>query len=105
MLGIRIGRPGYSTRARGMPATVMPMSVASPVSRLHWGCGPNPPPGWINSDRLSGAGIDLSGDIRDGLAPADASVDYAVSIHALQDLPWADIPIPLPQLKPAPRPG
>src|SRR2546423_9171536 len=105
MLGIRIGRPGYSTRARGWPATVRPMRVASPVSRLHWGCGPTPPPGWINSDRLSGAGIDLSGDIRDGLALADASIDYAVSIHALQDLPWADIPIALAELKRVLRPG
>jgi len=69
------------------------------VARLHWGCGPNPPPGWINSDRLRGEGIDLSGDIRDGLDLPDDSIDYAVAMHALQDLPWADIPIALAELK------
>jgi predicted SAM-dependent methyltransferase len=77
----------------------------STPTRLHWGCGPNPPPGWINSDRLRGEGIDLSGDIRDGLALPDASIDYAVSIHALQDLPWADIPIALRELKRVIKPG
>jgi len=75
------------------------------VRRLHWGCGPNPPGGWINSDRLCGPGIDLCGDIRDGLALADAAIDYAVSIHALQDLPWADIPIALKELRRVLKPG
>jgi predicted SAM-dependent methyltransferase len=75
------------------------------IARLHWGCGPDPPPGWINSDRLRAPGIDLSSDIRDGLALPDASIDYAVSIHALQDLPWADIPTALAELKRVLKPG
>ncbi|HEX6364362.1 MAG TPA: methyltransferase domain-containing protein [Albitalea sp.] len=75
------------------------------IARLHWGCGPNPPPGWLNSDRLRGPGIDLSGDIRDGLALGDASIDYVVAIHALQDLPWADIPIALKELRRVLKPG
>jgi len=69
------------------------------TTRLHWGCGASPVPGWINSDRDSAPGVDLCGDIRDGLALPDHSVDYVVSIHALQDLPWADIPSALRELR------
>jgi ubiquinone/menaquinone biosynthesis C-methylase UbiE len=75
------------------------------VTRLNWGCGPEPPPGWINSDRLSAAGIDLSCDIVQGLALPDASVDYAVAIHALQDLAWSDIPVALKELRRVLKPG
>ena len=38
-----------------------------PVVRLNWGCGPDPEPGWINSDLKEVPGIDISRDIRDGL--------------------------------------
>jgi len=74
-------------------------------NRLHWGCGSNARPGWINSDRRAGAGVDLCGDIRDGLALPDRSVDYAVAIHALQDLPWTDIPGALTELRRVLKPG
>ena len=57
-------------------------SAAHRVARLHWGCGQNPVAGWINSDVAFTEGVDLCGDIRDGLALADHSVDYAVSSHA-----------------------
>ena len=56
------------------------------IRRLNWGCGLGPTPGWINSDRKEGPGIDLSCDIRDGLPLANDSLDYAVSIHALPEL-------------------
>jgi SAM-dependent methyltransferase len=63
-------------------------SVSSATTRrLNWGCGSEPSPGWINSDRKEGAGIDLSCDILDGLPLDDDSIDYAVSIHALPELP------------------
>jgi SAM-dependent methyltransferase len=75
------------------------------TARLHWGCGDKPAPGWINSDRHPGEGIGLCGDIRDGLALADASIDYAVAIHALQDLPWPDIPRALAELRRVLKPG
>lgn len=55
--------------------------------RLNWGCGQHPEPGWLNSDSKAGPGIDLSCDIRDGLPLADASIDYAVAIHALPEVP------------------
>ena len=47
-------------------------------------------PGWINSDIKDGPGIDLSCDIRHGLPLADDSIDYAVSIHALPEIPYDD---------------
>lgn len=82
-----------------------PQNPGLQVRRLHWGCGARPAPGWINSDRLPGPGVDLCGDIREGLALADGAIDYAVAIHVLQDLPWPDIPVALSELKRVIRPG
>jgi len=75
------------------------------ITRLNWGCGPTPPGGWINADILQAPKITLSGDIRAGLALPDASVDYAVSIHALQDLPYLDIVPALRELRRVLKPG
>ena len=69
------------------------------IARLNWGGGPTPPSGWINADLLREPGIELSGDIRDGLALADESIDYAVSIHGLQDLPYLDVVPALRELR------
>ncbi len=69
------------------------------IRRLNWGCGRHPVPGWINSDKEPGEGIDLCCDIRAGLPlPAD-SLDYIVSIHALQDLPYLDLVPALRELR------
>lgn len=73
--------------------------------RLNWGCGRHPEPGWINSDRKEGPGIEISFDILDGLPLEDASVDYAVSIHALPELPYADLVPALAELRRVLRPG
>src|ERR671915_2431952 len=63
------------------------------------------PTGWINSDRKEGPGIDISCDIRDGL-PLDAgSVDYAVSIHALPEVPYPDLVPVLKELRRVLRPN
>jgi predicted SAM-dependent methyltransferase len=63
-----------------------------PLRRLHWGCGDAAVPGWINSDRRPAAGVDLVRDIvRDGLSLDADGLDYAVSVHALQEVPLADI--------------
>jgi ubiquinone/menaquinone biosynthesis C-methylase UbiE len=59
--------------------------------RLNWGCGTITPPGWINADKIPSPGVDLAGDILHGLCLDDDSVDYAVSIHALVELPFAQI--------------
>jgi predicted SAM-dependent methyltransferase len=69
------------------------------LRRLNWGCGRHPQPGWINSDAKEGAGIDLSCDIRDGLPLENDSIDYAVSIHALPELPYPDLVPTLVELR------
>lgn len=61
------------------------------VRRLHWGCGRETREGWINSDRQGHPGVDMPCDIREGLPLDDASVDYAVSIHALQEIPFQEL--------------
>lgn len=75
------------------------------LRRLNWGCGTNPEPGWINSDRKEAPGIDLSCDIRDGLPLADGSIDYAVSIHALPEIPYPDLVPVLAELRRVLQPG
>src|SRR5687767_620673 len=61
------------------------------IRRLNWGCGHGGEPGWINSDRNEGRGIDLTCDILQGLPLESGSIDYAVSIHALQEVPYPDL--------------
>jgi SAM-dependent methyltransferase len=61
--------------------------------------------GWVNSDIVPAPGVDLCCDIRAGLPLADASIDYAVAIHVLQDLVWTEIPGALAQLHRVLRPG
>ncbi len=61
------------------------------IKRLHWGCGRIPAPGWINSDRRDLPGVDVVCDIRDGLPLESDSIDYAVSIHALPEVPYPDL--------------
>jgi hypothetical protein len=61
------------------------------VRRLNWGCGSHVGEGWINSDVKDTPEVDLVADIKQGL-PLDAnSIDYAVSVHALPELPYGDL--------------
>jgi SAM-dependent methyltransferase len=80
-------------------------TIATTPRRLNWGCGPAPAPGWINADRVVAPGIELSGDIRDGLPLAEGSVEYIVAAHSLQDLPYLDIVPALQELRRVLRPG
>ena len=73
--------------------------------RLHWGCGSWTVPGWINSDQKEGPGIDISCDIRDGLPLETDSIDYAVSIHALPEVPYPDLVPVLRELRRVLIPG
>jgi len=73
--------------------------------RLNWGCGEHPEPGWINSDIKDGPGIDLSCDIREGLPLEADTIDYAVSIHALPEIPYTDIVGALRELRRVLKPG
>lgn len=75
------------------------------LTRLHWGCGHSVAPGWLNSDRRMDPGIDLTGDIRDGLPLLDDSVDYAFSMHALQEIPLPDLSPTLVELHRVLKPG
>lgn len=76
-----------------------------PVRRLNWGCGRDSRPGWINSDRRRVPGVDLVGDIRDGLALDTESIDYAVSIHALHALSYPEVVPALQELRRVLKPG
>ena len=62
-------------------------------------------PGWINADRLAGPGVDRPSDIREGLPLADASLAYAVAMHALQDLGYDDLRPALRELARVIEPG
>jgi predicted SAM-dependent methyltransferase len=75
------------------------------VKRLNWGCGEYPEPGWINSDVKEIPGIDISCDIRDGLPLDGDSLDYAVSIHALPEVPYPDLVPVLRELRRVLKPG
>lgn len=73
--------------------------------RLNWGCGDHIAPGWINTDIKEADGVDLVADIRDGLPIASGALDYAVSIHALPELPLSDQVPALAELLRVLRPG
>src|SRR5207248_3034255 len=64
---------------------------SAPVVRLNWGCGEHVAPGWINSDTKDDPHVDLVADIRQGLPLESGSVDYAVSVHALPELAYAEL--------------
>jgi SAM-dependent methyltransferase len=74
------------------------------VTRLNWGSGGHVE-GWINSDKTPYPGVDLVCDIRDGLPLESDSVDYAVSIHALPEIPYPDLHAVLGELRRVLRPG
>jgi predicted SAM-dependent methyltransferase len=63
---------------------------------MNIGCGPCIRPGWVNADVHHRDGIDLACDIRHGVPLPEATFDYIVAMHVLQDLPYPDI---LPALK------
>jgi len=76
------------------------------IKRLNWGCGGAGQPGWLNSDRREGPGIDFCCDIRSGGLPVPQdSLDYVVSIHALQEVPWDEIQSVLRELHRMLKPG
>lgn len=67
--------------------------------RLHWGCGGSARPGWTNSDVKAGRGIEIAADIREGLPVVSDTFDYAVSVHALQEIPYQDLVRVLSELR------
>ena len=87
-----------------MPTTT-DKPTATRVRRLNWGCGGHTLPGWINSDQKDDPAIDLSCDIRQGLPLETGSIDYAVSIHALPEVPLDGIVPVLQELRRVIKPG
>jgi SAM-dependent methyltransferase len=75
------------------------------VHRLHWGCGPITPYGWINSDIAPAPGVDVVADIREGLPLPHDAFDYTVSIHALPEIPYSDLDGAVRELHRVLRPG
>ena len=75
------------------------------VRRLNWGCGEHPEPGWLNSDVKDVPGIDIVADVRTGLPLETESIDYITSIHALPELPYADLVPALSELRRVLKPG
>jgi SAM-dependent methyltransferase len=75
------------------------------VRRLHWGCGSTTPSSWINSDLRPGPGVDIAGDILDGLPLDDNSIDYISSQHALPELRIYDQVKALCELRRVLKPG
>jgi len=49
--------------------------------------------------------VDVVADIHGGLPLTDESIDYAVSVHALQEIPYADLVPTLRELRRVLRPG
>jgi predicted SAM-dependent methyltransferase len=94
-------------RERFSPDCSRSSALASrrPIRRLNWGCGSHVATGWINSDVKDGPGIDLVADIRKGLPLTEASVDYAVSIHALPEFSYPELDTVLGELRRVLVPG
>jgi SAM-dependent methyltransferase len=79
--------------------------VETAIKRLNWGCGSWIVPGWINADQKDDPRQEISGDIRDGLPLDDGSIDYAVAIHALPEVPYPDLVPVLQELRRVLKPG
>lgn len=75
------------------------------VRRLNWGCGDWTIDGWINADIKKGDGVDIVGDIRKGLPLDSDSIDYAVSIHSLPEIPFTELVRTLTELRRVLKPG
>ncbi len=79
---------------------------SAPLRRLNWGCGDCRPEGWINCDRKDGPGIQLSCDMLEGGLPLPPdSIDYIVSVHALQEVPAAQLVAALQEFRRVLKPG
>jgi predicted SAM-dependent methyltransferase len=81
------------------------MKPASEIRRLNWGCGDHVRPGWINSDIKEAPTVDLVADITRGLPFERDAIDYAVSVHALPELPYGEQIPALTELRRVLKPG
>lgn len=93
------------SRRRRPPDERLAGLLARRPARLHWGCGGDVRPGWVNVDRGPIAGLDVPADLRDGLPLPDDSFDYAASSHALQRIPLPDLVPALAEVRRVLKPG
>lgn len=73
--------------------------------RLHWGCGPITPFGWVNSDLYPFPGVNPVADILKGLPFPGDEFDAIVSIHALPEIPFIHLDAALAELLRVLKPG
>ena len=73
--------------------------------KLHWGCGPITPYGWVNSDIQHYPGVDVVADVLHGLPFADNEFDIIVAIHVLPEIPYRDMDATLRELYRVLKPG
>jgi predicted SAM-dependent methyltransferase len=59
----------------------------------------------VNVDHRPAPGVAVCAAARDGLPLAPASIDYAVAMHVLQDLPYDEIALALRELRRVIVPG
>jgi SAM-dependent methyltransferase len=79
------------------------MGSAARIRRVNWGGDARPD--WINTDTMPGSGFGMVADIREGLPIASGMIDYAVSVHALQELTYSELAPALAELLRVLRPG
>jgi predicted SAM-dependent methyltransferase len=79
--------------------------TATSIKRLNWGCGNWRPPGWINSDIKEGPGVDIVGNILNGLPIETDSIEYVVGIHSLPELNYQELVPALEELRRVLKPG
>ncbi len=69
------------------------------IRRLNWGCAGSPARGWMNGDVAVSPGLDVIGDLREGLPLPDASLDYIVTVNAFTQVPHGQLEEALSELK------
>ena len=75
------------------------------MKRLHWGCGPITPYGWVNSDIHAFPGVNVVADILQGLPFPNHEFDLIVSIHVLPEIPYRHLDTALKELFRVLKPG
>jgi predicted SAM-dependent methyltransferase len=96
---MRLTRPSLAFAYPPQTRTSGPDDDVTQILRLNWGCGLAHAPGWVNSDQYAAPGVDVVGDIRQGLPLPGDSFDYIVSIHSLPEIPFPDLPGVLWEMK------
>ena len=104
-VGLRRHLPSLLRGSRSRPGTAAGRSGRETPRRLNWSVGPVAVPGWLNVHVDGGEPWDVAHDIRGGIPIQDGAVDYAVSIHALAEIPYRELVPVLAELHRVIAPG